>query len=125
MLLIDFLETLAFAGVMALIAFVYREILLREPVLHWFLLFGLRYENRWFFKPIWGCHKCIAGQLTFWFYLAWRIPIELSPETAAYNRIITNNVHLYHLTGYSFIGHIFAICTAILITELLKTKISL
>jgi hypothetical protein len=124
MILIDFLETLAFAGVMALIAYVYRDILLREPILHWFLKFGERWEDKWFYAPVWGCHKCIAGQLTFWFYLIWRLPIEFSPETRAYNAILTRNVHLYHLTGYCLIGHIFAICAAILFTEQLTNKLN-
>lgn len=106
MLLIDFLQTLAFAGVTALISVVYRYVLLEE-VLHFWLKIGERWERRWFYKPVWGCHKCIAGQLTAWLYLA---------------RLIRSNfkllIYLPGLGHYSIIGHIFAICAAIYISEI-------
>lgn len=110
MLLSDFFDTLAFAGVMALIAVVYAHILLREPVLHWWLKIGERYERRWFFKPVWGCHKCMAGQLALWLYLLRLVPYDFKL--------------LIYLPGsghYSFIGHIFAIYASIFISEILAT----
>jgi hypothetical protein len=35
--------------------------------------FGARYEHRWFFKPLWGCSHCMAGQIALWSYLAFKI----------------------------------------------------
>lgn len=97
--LIIFFETLAFAGAIALIAVVYRYILLREPVLHWFYRFGERYEHRWFFNPIWGCHKCIAGQLALWGYI------------------------YLHWHSYALIPHILAICAAIQFSNILTKEL--
>lgn len=45
---------------------VYRFVLSHEPVLNWWFRFGDKYEGRWFYPPIWGCHKCISGQLALW-----------------------------------------------------------
>lgn len=47
-------------------AAVYRFVLNQEPVLNWWFRFGDKYNGRWFYPPIWGCHKCISGQLTLW-----------------------------------------------------------
>lgn len=95
-----FFETLAFAGVIALITIVIKEILYREPILHWFYRFGERYEGRWFFMPIWGCHKCMAGQLALWWYIA------------------------LHFNSYSILGHLFAVCAAIQLSNIFKSIFS-
>lgn len=56
----------------ALTAISYRNILAYENVLNWWFRFGSKFENRFFYKPIWGCTKCISGQISFWFYfLSW------------------------------------------------------
>lgn len=94
MTLTTFFQTLAFAGVTALIAVIYKNYLLAEP-LHWFLRWGERWERRWFFKPVWGCPKCIAGQLALWLYF----------------------FQLPNCGHYSFLGHVFAICASIFIAE--------
>ena len=53
----------------ALFAYVYREILAEQPVLNWWFRWGIRFEKRWFWKPIWGCSLCISGQLALWIYV--------------------------------------------------------
>lgn len=57
------------AVVFAVVAVVYIKMLSYEPVLNWWFQIGLKYENRWFHKPIWGCHLCFAGQLALWTYI--------------------------------------------------------
>lgn len=57
-------------------------ILANEPVANWWFRFGQRVGvkivkltegevevPRWFYRPIWGCEKCFAGQLALWLYL--------------------------------------------------------
>lgn len=53
----------------ALFAYVYREILAEQPVLNWWFRWGIRFEKRWFYKPIWGCILCISGQWALWIYV--------------------------------------------------------
>ena len=48
------------------IAAVYREILAYEPIASWWWAWGNKFEKRWFFAPVWGCVKCIAGQFGLW-----------------------------------------------------------
>lgn len=45
------------------------QILVEEDIMAWWFKFGLKYRERWFYKPIWGCHRCWAGQVAFWSYL--------------------------------------------------------
>lgn len=47
----------------------YRLVLSKEPILNWWFMFGLRFSSKWFYKPIWGCEKCFAGQVALWVYL--------------------------------------------------------
>lgn len=63
-------ELSIFAVIFAIVAVVYIKILAFEDVLNWWFKFGLKYENKWFHKPIWGCHLCFSGQLALWSYLA-------------------------------------------------------
>lgn len=62
-------ELLILSIVIAVVAVAYIKILAFEPVLNWWFMFGLKFEKKWFYKPIWGCHLCFGGQLAFWTYL--------------------------------------------------------
>lgn len=62
------LEALLFSASAGIIAAIYRQVLAYEPILTWWFAFGNRFENKWFFAPVWGCVKCISGQLALWFY---------------------------------------------------------
>jgi hypothetical protein len=31
--------------------------------------FGAELNNQWWWAPLWGCYKCVAGQWGFWGYL--------------------------------------------------------
>lgn len=62
--------TLFFYGVfIALFAVSYRLILAQQEVLGWWFKFGMRFYGKWFYKPIWGCELCLAGQVSLWVYL--------------------------------------------------------
>ncbi len=67
------MQTLLLAIMMGIccgvIGSVYRFILAYETILNWWFRFGSRYERKWFYRPIWGCAKCFAGQLSFWSWL--------------------------------------------------------
>ena len=69
MLLRIIITALAIGGASGLVAAVYRCILAYEPIMTWWWKFGNRYEGKWFFAPIWGCQKCIGGQMGLWFYM--------------------------------------------------------
>ena len=58
-----------YAALIAVFAVVYRLILAYEPILNWWFMFGAKFEKRFFYRPIWGCEKCLAGQIAFWTYL--------------------------------------------------------
>lgn len=105
-----FLESGSLGIICGLIAAVYRGILAyEEPFSAWWR-WGSRFEDRWFFKPVWGCEKCFAGQLALWIYLFSRI--EWKERAFANRRMPVIDVFPY-LEGYSLIGHIFAISGAI------------
>lgn len=70
-LLIDCFLLALGCGIMAAI---YRGILAHERILFWWFKFGASYEKRWFYPPIWGCVKCISGQLALWSYLLIELP---------------------------------------------------
>lgn len=33
-------------------------------------------DDQWWWKPLWGCPKCVAGQWAFWGYLAGCLQLE-------------------------------------------------
>jgi hypothetical protein len=59
---------ITYAALIGLFSVVYRYILAYEQILNWWFKIGMRYEKRWFYKPIWGCEMCIAGQAALWLY---------------------------------------------------------
>lgn len=65
-----FLITIITGIVSGLNASVYRGILSYEPILNWWFMIGQRYEARAFYAIIWGCAKCIAGQIALWSSIA-------------------------------------------------------
>lgn len=101
------LTALLWGASCGLIGAVYRSVLAyEEPFSAWWR-FGARYEHRWFFRPVWACEKCFAGQLALWSYFihALKIAVAMRPE-----RIPGVSASLQ---GYSIGGHAAAICAAI------------
>jgi hypothetical protein len=69
-----------------------------EKILNWWFRFGNKVGikivdgsevERWFYRPIWGCEKCLSGQIAMWYYL-------------------------FNFGNYSIFCHVVAICTAII-----------
>jgi hypothetical protein len=119
-----FFEALAFAGAVALITYVYKGLLFRELVLHWWLRFGERYERKWFFKPIWGCYKCIAGQLALWGYLFTHLSIHYAANYKGQGSLNNFPVYVSGWSSYSITGHIMAVCAAILFADILSIQLN-
>lgn len=53
----------------AFFAVCYKLVIDTHPVLNWWFMFGMRFQKYWFYKPIWGCELCFAGQIALWVYL--------------------------------------------------------
>jgi hypothetical protein len=53
----------------ACIAICYVNVLAFEKCCSWWFQWGSKFEGKWFWEPIWGCHKCVAGQIALWSYL--------------------------------------------------------
>lgn len=103
----------------ALIAISYRNILAYENILNWWFRFGSKFENRFFYKPIWGCVKCISGQIALWFYL-----LSWLHNSYFYKNTFLSDVFLFlyprgNEMNYNLFGAIFLIFTTILITNVL------
>lgn len=112
-MLLILLSALAIAGVSGLVAAVYRGILAYEPILNWWFRFGNKYEKKWFFKPIWGCHLCIGGQFGLWLYL---LLVAMPTLLNQYGQISTfGNGAVYCATKIVSLifGLLIAICGAI------------
>ena len=105
----------------AVIAYVYREVLSRENILNWWFKFGLRFEKRFFYRPIWGCEKCFAGQLAFWIYLLNWLSNGLN-ENAPFWRFVFFLIPKYGLEDYNVLSGVFSISLSILLT-LILTKL--
>lgn len=108
-----FLDSLSLVLMTATFATVYRGVLAYEPITSWWWKFGNRFEDRWFFNPIWGCEKCISGQLALWSYLFTHVKVRISTALGPYP---WNWALSWHWEGYSFIGHMFTITGAIFLT---------
>lgn len=112
--MIDFLiEALIYALASGVSAAVYRGVLAYEPVLQWWFRFGNRFEKKWFFAPIWGCVKCISGQIALWAYTLTAIIPALLLETGRAGDIVAPAVY-YTANPVAYLGGlIIAICGSI------------
>lgn len=103
----------------ALMTVSYREILAYEPVLNWWFKFGSKFEDKFFYAPIWGCVKCISGQIALWFYaLSW------INKSYFYKNTFLNDVFLFLYPdvsemSFNVFGGLFFIFWSILITNVL------
>lgn len=107
------LELFIYSFLIAVVAFVYKDFLSQEPVLNWWFKIGDRYHKRWFYKPIWGCEFCIAGQFAFWTYLLNILFGVILKETAPISRLIFSIVPKYHFLDWSVFSWVIFICLTI------------
>lgn len=79
----QFFEQITIALMIGHLAVLYRRILAHEEILNWWFRFGSRFEGKWFWKPIWGCHLCISGQIALWTYVInWFLVVILTGNGA-------------------------------------------
>lgn len=64
----DIINLFFYALAVAVMAVAYMRILSTEPVLNWWFRWGLNFNSRFFYRPVWGCEKCFAGQVALWTY---------------------------------------------------------
>ena len=105
----------------AIIAYVYREFLAHEEILNWWFKFGLKFEKRFFYKPIWGCQVCFAGQMALWIYFFNWVSSNLN-ESAPFWRFVFFFIPKYGLEDYNVLSGVFSISLSILLT-LILTKL--
>lgn len=114
------MEILIFYSILiAVLAVVYRLILADEPVLNWWFRWGLRYEKRWFWKPVWGCELCFAGQVALWTYVLNGIFGVIFSGNAPISRLVFFVIPKYDLEKISVFSCLIFISLSILFTFLL------
>jgi hypothetical protein len=91
---------------------IYKSVLAYEPVLNWWFRFGARYENKWFFAPVWGCVLCISGQLALWSFTL----LHILP------RLMKSKFHYFDILQI-LCGLILVICGAIFTAMILAPLI--
>ena len=110
------------ALLIAVISYVYKEIIGREAVLNWWFKFGLRFENRFFYRPIWGCEKCFAGQTALWIYILNWASTNFNTN-APFWRFIFFFIPKYGKTDFNVFVGLFSVSLTIFITFLISKTI--
>lgn len=108
-----FIETLFFAICAGLCGSIYKGILSKEPVLNWWFVFGLKFEERWFYPPVWGCVRCISGQMALWSYLLFKLIPSILTQHAPGSQNSGAFLYWYPNGFFLLYGLIIAICGAI------------
>lgn len=119
MLVKIFLDGLILSVMSGMIGSVYIGVLSQEPAFSFWWEFGARFENRWFFKPIWSCEKCFSGQFCLWFYLFRSLSVQ---KIDSLPRFLPFPWLKISFTDFSLLGLIFSISAAILFASVF-TKI--
>lgn len=121
MSLAEFLSGFLLGIACGVIALVYRNVIAyEEPFSAWWR-FGSRFENRWFFKPVWACAKCFAGQLALWIYFFRSLEVFRLPGTLGFLPFLDIS---FRLEGYSLLSHAFAVAMAIFTALILSPLIN-
>lgn len=118
------LTIIIWAAFIAVVAYVYIEIIGHEPFFNSWWQFGLKhFENRWFYKPIWGCQLCFAGQNALWIFIFNWIATNFDTN-APFWRFVFFLIPKYVGVTYSLYLGVFSVSLSILftflITKLLK-----
>lgn len=102
-----------YAALIALFSVVYRHILAYEDILNWWFVFGARFEDKWFYKPIWGCELCISGQIALWSYLINCIIHGYFNQIPRTCNALSYFVPLYSWQNYNLLEGLIFVCTTI------------
>jgi hypothetical protein len=109
------IEALFYALASGICAAVYRGVLAYEPVLQWWFKFGNRFEGKWFFAPIWGCIRCISGQIALWAYVLTAIVPAILIETGRFATLRPPAVYFTANPVAYLGGLIIAICGGVFV----------
>lgn len=99
-------------------------IMAKEPILNWWFRIGEKYgktiidgmeHEYWFYRPIWGCEKCFAGQLALWVYFFSHITANDPADWSEHG--------WFSLPQYNIFNHILTVCVAILSSVILSSHI--
>lgn len=101
-------------------AVIYRQFLADQPVLNWWFMFGMRFENKWFHAPIWGCVFCISGQLALWSYVVSWLAYGYFDRSLAISHFLSYLVPFFGSTDYSVLGCVIFICVTISYVHILS-----
>lgn len=105
--------------VLAICACVYMLVLSHENVLNWWFRFGSRFETtkkgsqNMIHKVIWGCEKCLSGQLALWTYLI----VVYKPFSGYFKPS-------FDLGGYNLLIHLYFICISVLMARIISKLFS-
>lgn len=113
-------EALAWGLASGIVGATYRGILAEEPAFNAWWRFGARFESKRFFKPIWGCGHCAAGQFCLWTFVVLRI----IPAILTHCGRISMNAEFPAPRTFQILGLLFAlfvaISAAVLVAKLLQ-----
>lgn len=119
------ISAIIFGIACAIIAISIIDIMANEPIINWWFQIGQRVgiylergheRERWFYKPLWGCSKCFAGQLALWVFLIWHLRTGSGQHGVIWPGAVW-------LDGYSLFCHLLAISSAITSAFILSTVI--
>lgn len=116
------LTIIFWAAVIAVISYVYIEIIGHEPFFNWWWKFGLKFENKWFYKPIWGCQLCFAGQNALWIFILNWVSSNFD-RSAPFWRFIFFFIPKYGNLDFSVYMLVFSITISILFTLIITKTI--
>ena len=112
-------ELLKYSAFIAVFAVTYRLILAYEPILNWWFMFGNKFEKRFFYRPIWGCEKCFAGQIAFWIYLfGWTS--SYFNGNAPFWRFVFNLIPQYQKNDYNVLNGLIFVFVSVFLTKSLS-----
>ena len=86
-----------------LVGVVYRHIIAKEEFFNRWWRYGAKYEGRWFFKPLWSCAHCFAGQLALWSYTGLTIVPAVIRDVRRFGYIHVKYSWAYAQTGFAFL----------------------
>jgi len=108
-----------YSFLIAALAVSYKLVLAHQEVLSWWFQFGARFSGKWFYKPIWGCELCFAGQVAAWTYgLNW-VSSNLN-ESAPFWRLIYFLIPDYGFSDHSLLNWFIFVSVTILITNFIS-----
>lgn len=123
-LLVGIITSILFGAGAGIIGSVYRCLLADEPILNWWFMFGQRFEKKFFYRPVWGCPKCISGQLALWFYMGIVIMPRIIKHWGQILRFWTWDTQMIGQVAGSLFGLILAVSAGILAGEFLCKAIN-